>query len=78
MVSFIVRMRFDAAETEEIAVILRELQANNAITRRGGEGKSREYMLTPSGQKLEQVIFMLAAWGQEHRAISMSPPSAER
>ena len=29
MVSFIVRMRFDAAETEEIAVILRELQANS-------------------------------------------------
>ena len=29
MVSFIVRMRFDAAESEEIAVILRELQTNS-------------------------------------------------
>jgi DNA-binding HxlR family transcriptional regulator len=51
---------------------LRELEVNGAISRitcsEGGKG--RKYMLTPSGEKLEQVIFMLATWGQEHRALS--------
>lgn len=48
---------------------LRELELNGAITRSAsdGEGKSRKYALTPSGEKLKQVVFMLAAWGAEHR-----------
>ena len=51
---------------------LRELEVNGAITREDseGEGKSRKYVLTASGKKLEPVIFMLADWGQEHRALS--------
>lgn len=49
---------------------LRELEVNGAIARTGteGEGKARKYALTPSGEKLEQVVFMLATWGTEHRA----------
>lgn len=51
---------------------LRELEVNGAITRTDFEddGKSRKYVLTPSGKMLEPVIFMLARWGQEHRALS--------
>lgn len=49
---------------------LRELEINGAITRTpaDNEGKGTRYMLTRSGEKLEQVVFMLAAWGKEHRA----------
>ncbi|WP_226341140.1 winged helix-turn-helix transcriptional regulator [Gemmobacter serpentinus] len=58
---------------------LRELEVNGAITRAGPEqeGRARKYVLTPSGQKLEQVIFMLASWGQEHRALSNGAASDE-
>ena len=49
---------------------LRELEVNGAITRTGttGGGKAKQYTLTSSGEKLEQVVFMLASWGTEHRA----------
>lgn len=49
---------------------LRELEVNGAITRieTAGAGKARKYALTPSGEKLEQVVFLLAAWGKENRA----------
>jgi DNA-binding HxlR family transcriptional regulator len=47
---------------------LRELEVNGAVTRDGPNGQSGKYMLTPSGKKLEEVVFMLARWGQEHRA----------
>lgn len=47
---------------------LRELEVNGAVTRDGPDGKSGKYVLTPSGTKLEEVVFMLARWGQEHRA----------
>jgi DNA-binding HxlR family transcriptional regulator len=47
---------------------LRELEVNGAVTRDCSDGKLGKYVLTPSGRKLEQVVFMLASWGQEHRA----------
>lgn len=49
---------------------LRELEVNGAIARTeaGDGGKAKKYALTPSGEKLEQVVFMLATWGTEHRA----------
>ncbi len=52
---------------------LRELELNGVIMRVAGErgGASRNYALTASGQRLEQVIFMMATWGQEHR-VSLS------
>lgn len=51
---------------------LRELEINGAITRTGSgsRGNGAKYMLTPSGAKLEQVVFMLAEWGQDHRRLS--------
>lgn len=54
---------------------LRELEINGAITRTGSgsRGTGAKYMLTPSGAKLEQVIFMLAEWGQDHRRLSAEP-----
>lgn len=55
---------------------LRELQVNGVLTRADGTGKGRNYMLTPSGQELEQVIALLASWGQGHRARMM--PRAEK
>lgn len=54
---------------------LRELELNGAITRSEGSADGSRgrhcYILTPSGQELEQVIFMLADWGQTHRARTM-------
>ncbi|BCI65573.1 hypothetical protein AA0242T_2614 [Acetobacter aceti NRIC 0242] len=51
---------------------LRELEVNGTITRHKSEpdGKNRKYALTSSGKKLEKVVFILAAWGAEHRAES--------
>lgn len=51
---------------------LRELEVNGAITRTEADdqGKGGKYVLTPSGERLEQVVFMLATWGTEHRAES--------
>lgn len=49
---------------------LRELEVNGAITRSGPNGKSGPYALTPSGKELEEVVFMLAKWGQSHRVNS--------
>lgn len=47
---------------------LRELELNGAIARSGAEGSIGKYELTPSGKKLEEVVTLLARWGQEHRA----------
>jgi DNA-binding HxlR family transcriptional regulator len=48
---------------------LRELELNGAITRCSPDsgGSDRRYKLTPSGEQLEEVIVLLARWGQEHR-----------
>lgn len=46
---------------------LRELEVNGAITRTASPGGKSTYILTPSGQELEQVIMLLAGWGQSHR-----------
>lgn len=58
---------------------LRELEINGAITRVGSDGrdKSRKYVLTKSGEKLEQVVFMLAQWGKDHRALVAETEEAE-
>lgn len=59
---------------------LRELEVNGAIERVATQnlGKGHRYALTPSGQKLEQVVFMLATWGMEHRAaLQQGPASSE-
>ncbi|MPT48791.1 MAG: transcriptional regulator [Sphingobium sp.] len=57
---------------------LRELEVNGAITRSGldPQDKSRKYMLTPSGQALEKIVFMLADWGKEHRSQLVAPSQA--
>lgn len=58
---------------------LRELELNGAVTRTeaGSRSKGAKYILTPSGAALEKVVFMLADWGKEHRALSAQPtPSA--
>ncbi len=52
---------------------LRELELNGVITRpdeegEGGKTKFRKYSLTRSGEGLEEVIVMMATWGQTHRA----------
>lgn len=52
---------------------LRELELNGAIMRQAGTGRRRSYALTPSGQALEQVIMLLAGWGQAHRARVNAP-----
>lgn len=60
---------------------LRELEVNGAVarTKPDTQGKGGKYTLTPSGAKLEQVVFMLASWGTEHRAhSSTSEPSLPR
>ena len=57
---------------------LRELEVNGAITRTAGQGNRHSYVLTPSGQDLEQVIILLADWGQRHRARTMSRPQKIR
>ena len=51
---------------------LRELELNGVIERvaRSRNANLKHYTLTPSGQGLEQVIFMMATWGQEHRKYS--------
>lgn len=52
---------------------LRELEVNGAVTRisTGDVGKGHRYVLTTSGKKLEQIVFMLAGWGTEHRKESV-------
>ncbi len=51
---------------------LRELEVNGAIARTesedGGKTKGGKYALTPSGARLEEVVFLLASWGTQHRA----------
>ncbi|MCL4066443.1 helix-turn-helix transcriptional regulator [Pseudomonas sp. GX19020] len=68
---------------------LRELEVNGAITRpdpaqhgqaRQGvaqAGRGGRYQLTPSGRALEKVVFMLADWGKEHRALSASTQATD-
>lgn len=51
---------------------LRELEVNGAISREDGPSNRRSYTLTPSGKELEQVIVLLAGWGQAHRARTNS------
>lgn len=49
---------------------LRELELNGVLVRTTNDnarGKSGRYALTPSGQKFQDVIFMMAEWGQSHR-----------
>lgn len=55
---------------------LRELEVNGAIERTGADGKTGKYTLTTSGKRLEQVVFMLATWGAEHRAELGQPLAA--
>lgn len=58
---------------------LRELEINGAVTRiaAGETGKSNQYILTTSGKKLEQIVFMLASWGVEHRAETVEGSKAK-
>ncbi|MBJ2150415.1 helix-turn-helix domain-containing protein [Paracoccus sp. IB05] len=58
---------------------LRELEVNGAITRPdpAQPGRGGRYELTPSGKALEKVVFMLADWGKEHRALSASTPASD-
>lgn len=45
---------------------LRELELEGVICKQA-EGRLHKYSLTPSGAKLEEVIVLMATWGQEHR-----------
>ena len=58
---------------------LRELKLNGVIehTPAGGYPGFRQYALTPSGQRLEQVIFTMATWGQEHRDFAAAGQGGE-
>ena len=49
---------------------LRELELAGVIVKQtmSKDARLRTYSLTPSGAKLEQVIVLMATWGQEHRA----------
>lgn len=49
---------------------LRELTLEGVVMRSAQE--DRKYCLTPSGAKLEEVIILMATWGQEHRALMKS------
>lgn len=55
---------------------LRELEVNGAVTRKPveGNGRGHQYVLTASGRKLEDIVFMLASWGAEHRAATSGQP----
>lgn len=55
---------------------LRELEVNGAVTRNlvEGDGRIRQYSLTASGKKLEEIVFLLARWGSEHRDNKASLP----
>lgn len=60
---------------------LRELELNGVLVRNlevSGRSKGGRYALTPSGEKLQSVIFMMAEWGQSHRieASAQSAPQA--
>lgn len=64
----------DAITPRMLSRELRELEINGVIVREHDAASSarfRKYALTPSGQKLEAVIFAFATWGQEHRALSV-------
>lgn len=58
---------------------LRELEVNGVVTRVQDAGtpvRLRKYILTPSGQGLEEIITVFATWGQEHRALNRLAPLA--
>lgn len=63
----------DAITPRMLSRELRELEVNGVIARENevvSAPRFRKYALTPSGRKLEAVIFAFATWGQEHRAVS--------
>lgn len=48
---------------------LRELALNGVLTREDlTAGRAGKYALTPSGQRLEGLIFAMANWGRDHRS----------
>lgn len=53
---------------------LRELEINAVVEHvcTGDAGGGKKYKLTDSGKQLEPVIFTLAGWGQEHRALTLN------
>lgn len=48
---------------------LSELQLNDVVMHFEDEAGNAKYQLTRSGQALEEVVIMLATWGQKHREL---------
>ena len=46
---------------------LRELELEGVLVKADGTGRKSKYQLTDSGAKLEEVIVLMATWGQSHR-----------
>lgn len=48
---------------------LRELELENVVVKcaNDSDARTRKYQLTPSGAKLEEVVVLMATWGQQHR-----------
>lgn len=56
---------------------LRELEVNEVIVRPDGTAGStrhKKYELTASGRRLDNVIFMMASWGESHRSATQTNP----
>lgn len=59
----------------QLSMVLNNLEMNGIVLRKPNQfspGDFCEYELTPSGHRLENLIFEIVEWGRQHRRIYFS------